>query len=140
MPTRAILVYPRGPVVLTVETGSDPEWHRAVVDISHDALIRTWGKITDASTDPTTGVPNGCLEREADDGRRWRSLVEAADAFAKNPKSVRNPDQLLSDEAWGTPQATRGVVPLRRKFEEAKELLTASRTARDEGERRERNR
>ncbi|TWB50887.1 hypothetical protein [Bradyrhizobium sacchari] len=62
-----------------------------IVNISHEALIRNWGRISDRST--------GWLQREFRDGLIWQALRVQAESF------LTNPENLLSEattEARGT--------------------------------------
>ena len=59
---------------------SAPLTDETVVDVSHEALIRCWRRITSGQ--------DGWLRREFDDGLAWRSLLAEARAFAKNPARV----------------------------------------------------
>lgn len=56
--------------------GSAPMGPDTLVDISHEALIRCWSRIS---------APSGWLTHEFQDGLIWRSLVVQADDFDKNP-------------------------------------------------------
>jgi hypothetical protein len=53
------------------------------VDISHEALIRCWGRIADPA--------NGWLIREFKHGLIWRSLLVQADSFEQDPSNVLSP-------------------------------------------------
>jgi Novel STAND NTPase 1/Sel1 repeat len=53
------------------------------IDISHEALIRNWRRV---SLDN-----DGWLKQEFDDGLAWRSLLTEAEAFEKDPALVLSP-------------------------------------------------
>lgn len=55
-----------------------------VIDISHEALIRTWPRMSDRTIDPETAQPVGWLEREAQEAMVWRWLVLHAKFFRTN--------------------------------------------------------
>jgi energy-coupling factor transporter ATP-binding protein EcfA2 len=56
---------------------------KTVIDISHEALIRCWSRISDPL--------NGWLRREFQDGLVWRSLLIDAQAFAQDSRYVLAP-------------------------------------------------
>jgi energy-coupling factor transporter ATP-binding protein EcfA2 len=45
------------------------------IDISHEALIRTWPKMNDERLDDAAGAPLGWIQRETQDGLTWRWLA-----------------------------------------------------------------
>ena len=63
-----------------------------VVDISHEAVIRSWRKIADPA--------NGWLKKEFDDGLIWRSLSVEAKGFEANPKHVLSATALEVRQSW----------------------------------------
>jgi len=63
-----------------------------VIDISHEALIRSWRKVAD----PTAGW----LKKEFDDGLIWRSLSVDAKFFETNPKHTLPPASLDVRQDW----------------------------------------
>ena len=63
-----------------------------VVDISHEALIRSWRRIAD----PT----NGWLAREFQDGLIWKSLLVQAASFEENESNVLSRATVLERQRW----------------------------------------
>lgn len=57
-----------------------------VVDISHEALIRAWPRMSDRAIDDQA-QPVGWIEREAQDAMLWRWLAVHADFFRSNPRA-----------------------------------------------------
>lgn len=57
-----------------------------VVDISHEALIRAWPRMSDHAIDQKSAQPIGWIEREAQDAMLWRWLAVHADFFRSNPR------------------------------------------------------
>jgi hypothetical protein len=57
-----------------------------VIDISHEALIRTWPRMSDKAIDEQAR-PVGWIEREAQDAMLWRWLSVHADFFRSNPRA-----------------------------------------------------
>lgn len=57
-----------------------------VVDISHEALIRAWPRMSDKAIDDQA-QPVGWIEREAQDAMLWRWLAVHADFFRSNPRA-----------------------------------------------------
>lgn len=70
--------------------GDDP-----IIDIGHEALIRCWRKLDDPTLDRATGRPGGCVQREQEDGRRWRGLLFQAEGGERISAAV-----LKEREAW----------------------------------------
>jgi hypothetical protein len=58
-----------------------------VIDISHEALIRAWPRMSDMAIDPGTAQPVGWIEREAQDAMLWRWLSVHAEFFQTNPRA-----------------------------------------------------
>jgi type II secretory pathway pseudopilin PulG len=58
-----------------------------VIDISHEALIRAWPRMSDTAIDPETAQPVGWVEREAQDAMLWRWLSVHALFFETNRKA-----------------------------------------------------
>lgn len=63
------------------------------IDISHESLLRGWAKM---------GTPQreGWLVEEDKDGKVYRSLVDAGEAFATDETAVLPPTQLRQRKAW----------------------------------------
>ena len=57
-----------------------------VIDISHEALIRTWPRMSDKAID-AAARPVGWIEREAQDAMLWRWLAVHADFYRSNPRA-----------------------------------------------------
>ena len=57
-----------------------------VIDISHEALIRAWPRMSDRAIDDQAR-PVGWIEREAQDAMLWRWLSVHADFFRSNPRA-----------------------------------------------------
>lgn len=57
-----------------------------VIDISHEALIRAWPRMSDTAIDHKA-QPVGWVEREAQDAMLWRWLAVHADFFGSNPRA-----------------------------------------------------
>jgi hypothetical protein len=51
------------------------------IDVSHEALIRRWHRLSDKTRDPAINEPAGWLWREFEDGQRWRALAVQAQTF-----------------------------------------------------------
>ena len=58
-----------------------------VIDISHEALIRAWPRMSDKAIDGETAQPVGWVEREAQDAMLWRWLSVHALFFETNRKA-----------------------------------------------------
>lgn len=58
----------------------------SVIDISHEALIRTWPRMSDKGIDENA-QPVGWIEREAQDAMLWRWLAVHAEFYASNPRA-----------------------------------------------------
>ncbi len=108
-----------------------------VVDISHEALIRSWRKIAD----PT----NGWLKKEFDDGLIWRSLSVEAKGFEANPKHVLSATALEVRRSWLEqktkflePAAWRQLGPCRKARDGEREGAKKGKSPHDIGNRRAR--
>jgi len=58
-----------------------------VIDISHEALIRAWPRMSDKAIEAETAQPVGWVEREAQDAMLWRWLSVHALFFETNRKA-----------------------------------------------------
>jgi hypothetical protein len=58
-----------------------------VIDISHEALIRAWPRMSDTAIEAETAQPVGWVEREAQDVMLWRWLSVHALFFETNRKA-----------------------------------------------------
>jgi hypothetical protein len=64
------------------------------IDISHEALIRSWRKLEgdkNSSWGKIAEKKDGWLQREFKDGLIWRSLIVQAESFRRDPKTVLSP-------------------------------------------------
>jgi hypothetical protein len=59
----------------------------AIVDITHEALLRRWDRMADREVDPETGLPRGWLYKEFQEGLIWRALA----VQARNERAVLDP-------------------------------------------------
>jgi hypothetical protein len=84
---------------------SDALTSRDMIDISHEALIRCWPRISQRAIDPSTGRPRGWLHREFQDGLVWRSLAVQAQAFLKNAEACLDP--ATTEQRWPWFEAVR---------------------------------
>jgi hypothetical protein len=94
---------------------------KTVIDISHEALIRCWGMISDPQ--------NGWLRREFQDGLVWRSLLIDARAFEANRKHVLSPVATDQRVKWCAQQNAAWSERYGGGWEIVDRLLQASRTA-----------
>jgi formylglycine-generating enzyme required for sulfatase activity len=62
------------------------------IDISHEALIRCWDRLSDPL--------NGWLKREFDAGLAWRSLLVEARSFERDKRRVLSPATTMERLAW----------------------------------------
>ena len=58
------------------------------MDISHEALIRQWDRLSDQRLEASTNRPLGWIYREFQDGLIWRALAVQAEAFLQDRKRV----------------------------------------------------
>jgi uncharacterized protein YjbI with pentapeptide repeats len=74
----------------------------AVVDVSHEALIRLWRRLSDPARDPVTNEPLGWLWQEFEDGQRWRALAVQARMFRddKTKRATLSPATTEVYEPW----------------------------------------
>jgi hypothetical protein len=63
-----------------------------LIDVSHEALIRNWKRISDGS--------EGWLQREFRDGLLWQSLRVQAESFLSNPASLLSEATAETRGAW----------------------------------------
>ena len=69
---------------LTPYEGEEEIRDHTVIDISHEALIRTWPRMSDNTLDKEAEKPRGWIQREAQDALLWRWLAIQADNFRSN--------------------------------------------------------
>jgi formylglycine-generating enzyme required for sulfatase activity len=67
-----------------------PIEEKTPIDISHEALIRCWDRLSDPQ--------EGWLKAEFDDGLVWRSLLVEAKSFDKDPRRILSP--ATTEERW----------------------------------------
>jgi hypothetical protein len=60
---------------------------RAIVDITHEALLRRWDRMAEREVDPATGLPRGWLYKEFHEGLIWRALA----VQARNKQAILDP-------------------------------------------------
>nr|WP_295832732.1 hypothetical protein [uncultured Azospirillum sp.] len=70
------------------------------VDISHEALIRSWRRISDPKPDAKSGKPRGWMHREFQDGLIWRALAVQAQAFIRDQSACLDPGTTAQWWAW----------------------------------------
>src|SRR5262249_18523459 len=76
------------------------------IDISHEALIRCWRRLSDPTRDPVRNEPVGWVWREFEDGQRWRALAVQARVFRNDKSATLSPATTEAYEAWW-PEHTR---------------------------------
>jgi hypothetical protein len=69
------------------------------IDISHEALIRTWPRMSDTAIDADT-LPIGWVEREAQSAMLWRWIAVQADLFRSSPQAYLDLATNLRTMAW----------------------------------------
>jgi energy-coupling factor transporter ATP-binding protein EcfA2 len=72
--------------------GEDPIGPDELIDISHEALIRCWTRLSDPK--------DGWLSREFEDGLIWRSLLIQADSFERDSSNILSPATARERSAW----------------------------------------
>src|SRR5262249_28643755 len=73
---------------------------RTDVDVSHEALIRRWKRLSDAMRDPVRNEPVGWVLREFEDGQRWRALAVQARVFRTDKSATLSPATTEAYESW----------------------------------------
>lgn len=124
-----------------------------VIDISHEALLRAWPRIADASLEAESGMPYGWLYREFEDGLIWRALAVQARLYQTDETACldaattdrRDPwyDRVGSRAAWAERHLiVRGDYPPEEEPEwlAVRALMEASRRERRRERRRKRMR
>src|SRR5262249_47315203 len=71
------------------------------IDVSHEALIRRWRRLSDATRD-VTNEPVGWVWREFEDGQLWRALAVQARMFRddKSKSATLSPATTEAYETW----------------------------------------
>jgi hypothetical protein len=90
-----------------------------IIDVSHEALIRRWGKIADER--------DGWLQREFQDGLVWRSLLLQAESFKRHSGDVLSAATTEDRENWLTERCPAWSERYGNHWEEVTKLLEASR-------------
>ena len=91
------------------------------IDISHEALIRCWDRLSNAQ--------DGWLKREFDDGLIWRSLLVEARSFERDKRRVLSPATTDERSGWSRDQKlnARWAERYGGNFGLVEKLLAASR-------------
>jgi hypothetical protein len=94
----------------------------ALIDISHESLLRGWRKLTGDRPG------EGWLLEEDRDGRTYHNLVEAAKTFAEDASAVLSPTQARARSAWWAALHPNAAWAERYEggFEQVQRLLAAS--------------
>jgi hypothetical protein len=104
----------------------DPLGDDTEIDISHEALIHRWRRLSDPTRDPETKEPTGWLWREFEDGQRWRALAVQARAFCDDPSATLSPATTEAYERWWPEHTPAWAARYARKkdqaFEEYREV------------------
>lgn len=103
--------------------GSEPLGRAELIDITHEALIRCWRRITEPA--------NGWLAREFNDGLIWRALLVQAEEFERNPDNVLSPATTDERESWLLQHTPAWAERYGGGWDRVQRLLTASAEARD---------
>nr|WP_156177562.1 ATP-binding protein [Pseudomonas sp. CCOS 191] len=94
-----------------------------LIDVSHEALIRCWRKVADAT--------EGWLNREFRTGLIWRALLVQADSFERDQSSVLSAVAVSERERWLQRRNPAWAERYGGGWERVQRLLTASAQARD---------
>jgi uncharacterized protein YjbI with pentapeptide repeats len=70
------------------------------IDVSHEALLRRWRRLSDPTRDPVRNEPVGWVLREFEDGQRWRALAVLARVFRHDENATLSPATTEAYEAW----------------------------------------
>jgi len=92
-----------------------------VIDISHEAFIRNWKRISEPGS--------GWLDREADDGLIWTSLRIAAAIFEKNPEALLSPAVAEERAKWLESHNEAWAARYKDQWEPVSRLISESRAA-----------
>jgi WD40 repeat protein len=96
---------------------------RTPIDISHEALIRRWRKLSGGRHD------EGWLQEESRDGKTYTALLDAADSYARDREVVLAPALARQRLQWWNPQQHNAAWAQRYggRFDSVSRLLAASR-------------
>ena len=99
----------------------EPLDEATLIDISHESLLRGWDRMTG----------EGWLVQEDRDGKVYRSLVDAAETFEKDPTAVLPRALTRQRETWWKKTAPNAAWAERYgdRFELVSDLAAAERTA-----------
>jgi hypothetical protein len=79
---------------------SGPLTETTEVDISHEALLRRWRRLSDPTRDPVRNEPVGWVVREFEDGQRWRALAVQASVFRHDKGATLSPATTEAYASW----------------------------------------
>lgn len=103
--------------------GGEPLAADALIDISHEALIRCWQRIAEPR--------EGWLMREFRNGLVWRALLVQADSFERDPSNVLGPTTTDERERWLRRRNPAWAARYGGGWERVQRLLAASVAARE---------
>lgn len=95
----------------------------SLIDISHEALIRCWKRISDPKT--------GWLGREFHDGLVWRSLTTQAEMFAGDRRRTLSEAVTAEQSAWLRDRTQAWSLRYNKAWAGVQALMAASVAARD---------
>lgn len=111
---------------LSVSEGKDSARGR-LVDICHEALIRSWKDLGD--------LEDGWLIREFRNGLVWRAMLVQADSFERDPRNVLSPVTTGERQAWLTRRNEAWAERYGGGWLRVQSLIDASVAERERGER-----
>lgn len=98
--------------------GDAPIAAEDLIDISHEALIRSWKKIAEPQ--------HGWLSQEFEDGLIWKSLQVQADSFKRDSNNVISPATTLERSQWLKKRSVFWAQRYGGGWEQVQELISAS--------------
>jgi WD40 repeat protein len=101
--------------------GTDPIGDDTVIDISHEAVIRCWTRISDRR--------DGWLHREFRDGLIWRALLVHAESFEADSSNTLTPAMTEERETWLGKRSAAWAGRYGGGWERVQALVSASRAA-----------
>jgi len=111
--------------------GGDPIGTNTLIDISHEALIRCWTRLSDPK--------GGWLIREFEDGLIWKSLLVQADSFERDTSNILSPATARERSAWLEPRNPAWAERYGGGWTRVARLVRASVKEAEEAEKAERN-
>ena len=106
------------------------------IDVSHEALIRRWRKLSDPTRDPVKNEPAGWVWREFEDGQRLRALAVQARVFRSDKSATLSPATTEAYEPWWPDHTSAWAARYARdkdsanaEYREIEELWQASKSA-----------